>query len=102
MEPELSEVDEITQALDYLADQTYSDEQLKILMDCLLPIDMTKDIDAIKEDFAGNRGVISRIRTVMRFVEKYQTNEELIKELQSEMEYLMAGIQGQTGGGISL
>ncbi len=101
-EPELQEVEEITQALDYIADHTFSEEQIKILTDCLIPINPAMDLDLIIDDFPGKRGIITRLRAILQFVEKYQSNQELISELQSEMAYLIAGIQGQTGGQITL
>lgn len=101
MEPELPEVDEITQALDYLADQNYTNEQIALMTDILTKLDPNTELDNLKENFAGKRGVITRLRTVLNFVEKYRENKELIEELKSEMEYLIAGIDGSQSGGIS-
>lgn len=102
MEPDLSDVDEVTTALDYLADQSYTPEQMQLIAECLIPIQIDYDLDKIKDDFAGLRGVITRLRIILQFAKKYETNEELMQELQSEMQYLLASMSGGTSSNFSL
>jgi hypothetical protein len=71
------------------------------MIDLLTNLDPSTDVEALKEDFAGKRGVITRLRTILTFVEKYQSNEDIINELKNEMEYLIANILGEDSAGIS-
>lgn len=101
MPPELQEIDEVSQALDYLADQTYSEEHINILAQVFNDLSTPPDYDNLKQVFAGQRGVVSRVRVIFTFCENYQSNPEIIQDLSVEIKFLIAGFQGEEGGSLS-
>lgn len=101
MEPEQTEFDAISQALDYIADQSYSDEQLKLLGLLFADLSVAPDLDAVKNVFSDVKGVYSRIQTVFSFAEKYKNDNEMMDDLGQEIEFLMGMLQGTHGGGLS-
>ena len=101
MPPELQEIDEVSQALDYLADQTYSEDQINTIAQVFKDLSTPPDYEELKKDFSGQRGVVSRVRVIFTFCENHQSNQEIIQDLSVEIKFLIAGLQGEEGGNLS-
>lgn len=98
MPPEFHEIDEVSQALDYLADQSYNEEQINLLRDAFNDLTSPPDYEALKTSFPGQRGIISRLRVIFNFCDKHKESKDIISDLSVEIKFLIASLQGEEGG----
>lgn len=102
MKPDLEEISEVSQALDYLTEQTYTDDERATISYLFEQRHFDADLDALKDSFPGKRGIISRLRTICRFAQKYKDDKDLMDDLVNEIDYLVSVFNGESGGSIGL
>ena len=98
MKPDLDEISEVSQALDYLAEQNYSEDEKLLLIKLFDEKNYDVDLDQLKDNFPGKRGVISRLRIIFNYASRHKKETELMEDLANEINFLVSDIAGENNG----
>ncbi len=101
MDNSLKAYEGVTQALSYLADQTYSPAQIEALGIYLADLSKSMDDLDVNKHFMHQKEIIEKLDVLFTFAHQHQSEQALIQNLYVEIDNLLAQLCGLQGGSVS-